>query len=186
MTSSANKGTKQVQLKISFSDAKLGTAKGTAQHIEAETEGPPLCRRRFEMNYLRFKFHWSLSLRAQLTIFPLLVHIMAWHRQGDKPLSEPMIVSLLTHICATRLRLVKYDEPPVRQGKDNRLPQGFVNEIFCTCTLLLLSHPGAQLSWSEPYIPAATNDLHDSSAKGLAICIHILQINCQHYDRKRP
>ena len=27
---------------------------------------------------------------------------MAWRRPGDKPLSEPMMVSLLTHICVTR------------------------------------------------------------------------------------
>ena len=33
---------------------------------------------------------------------PALVQIMAWHRPGDKPLSEPMIVSLPTHICVTR------------------------------------------------------------------------------------
>ena len=31
-----------------------------------------------------------------------LVHIMAWHRPGDKPLSEPVMVSLLTHIYATQ------------------------------------------------------------------------------------
>ena len=33
---------------------------------------------------------------------PTLVQIMAWRRPGDKPLSEPMMVSLLTHICVTR------------------------------------------------------------------------------------
>ena len=33
---------------------------------------------------------------------PALVQIMAWRRPGDKPLSEPMLVSLLTHICVTR------------------------------------------------------------------------------------
>ena len=33
---------------------------------------------------------------------PALVQIMAWHRPGDKPLSEPMLVSLPTHICVTR------------------------------------------------------------------------------------
>ena len=33
---------------------------------------------------------------------PALVQIMAWSRSGDKPLSEPMMVSLLTHICVTR------------------------------------------------------------------------------------
>ena len=31
-----------------------------------------------------------------------LVQIMAWHRIGDKPLSEPMMVRLSTHICVTR------------------------------------------------------------------------------------
>ena len=33
---------------------------------------------------------------------PALVLIMAWHRPGDKPLSEPMLVRSLTHICVTR------------------------------------------------------------------------------------
>ena len=32
---------------------------------------------------------------------PALVQIMAWRRPGDKPLSEPMMVSLQTHICVT-------------------------------------------------------------------------------------
>ena len=38
---------------------------------------------------------------------PALVQIMAWRRPGDKPLSEPMMVNLLTHICATRPQWVK-------------------------------------------------------------------------------
>ena len=33
---------------------------------------------------------------------PALVQIMAWRRSGDKPLSEPMMVCFLTHICVTR------------------------------------------------------------------------------------
>ena len=28
---------------------------------------------------------------------------MAWHQPGDEPLSEPMMVDLLTHVCVTRL-----------------------------------------------------------------------------------
>ena len=31
-----------------------------------------------------------------------LVQIMAWRRPGDRPLSEPMMDSLPTHICVTR------------------------------------------------------------------------------------
>ena len=32
---------------------------------------------------------------------PALVEIMAWPRPGDKPLSEPMLVSLPTHLYAS-------------------------------------------------------------------------------------
>ena len=39
---------------------------------------------------------------------PALVQIMAWRRPGDKPLSEPMEVSLLTHICITRPQWVNW------------------------------------------------------------------------------
>ena len=38
---------------------------------------------------------------------PALVQIMAWRRPGDRPLSEPMMVSLPTHICVTRPQWVK-------------------------------------------------------------------------------
>ena len=40
---------------------------------------------------------------------PALVQIMARRRSGDKPLSEPMMVSLLTHICVTRPQWVSSD-----------------------------------------------------------------------------
>ena len=33
---------------------------------------------------------------------PAMVQIMAWRRPGDKPLSEPMVVSIATHICVVR------------------------------------------------------------------------------------
>ena len=38
------------------------------------------------------------------------MQIIAWRPPGDKPLSEPMMVSLLMHICVTRPQWVK---PPV-------------------------------------------------------------------------
>ena len=43
---------------------------------------------------------------ARINNIPALVQIMAWRRLGDKSLSEPMIVSLLTHICVTRTQWV--------------------------------------------------------------------------------
>ena len=36
-----------------------------------------------------------------------LVQVMAWRRLGDKPLSEPMMLRLPTHICVTRPQWVK-------------------------------------------------------------------------------
>ena len=42
-----------------------------------------------------------------INIIPALVQIMAWQRPGDKPLSELMMIILLTHICATRHHWVK-------------------------------------------------------------------------------
>ena len=36
---------------------------------------------------------------------------MAWRRPGDKPLFEPMMISLLTHICVTRPQWVKTWRP---------------------------------------------------------------------------
>ena len=39
---------------------------------------------------------------------PALVQIVAWRRPGDKPLSEPMMISLPTHICVTRTQWVNH------------------------------------------------------------------------------
>ena len=50
----------------------------------------------------RLRFHWSLYPKVRINNIPALVQIMAWRRPGDKPLSEPMVVNLLTHICVTR------------------------------------------------------------------------------------
>ena len=45
--------------------------------------------------------------KGPINNIPALVQIMAWRRPGDKPLSEAMMVSLLTHICVTWPQWVK-------------------------------------------------------------------------------
>ena len=40
--------------------------------------------------------------RGEINNIPALVQKIAWCRPGDKPLSEPMMVRLPTHICVTR------------------------------------------------------------------------------------
>ena len=44
--------------------------------------------------------------KVRINNIPALVQIiMAWRQPGDKPLSEPMMVSFLMHICITGLRI---------------------------------------------------------------------------------
>ena len=40
--------------------------------------------------------------KGPINNIPVLVQIMAWRRPGNKPLSEAVMVSLLTHICVPR------------------------------------------------------------------------------------
>ena len=53
-----------------------------------------------------YEFRLKFVPKGPINNIPALVQIMAWRRPGDKPLSEPMMVSLLTHICVTRLQWV--------------------------------------------------------------------------------
>ena len=46
--------------------------------------------------------------KGQINNITALVQIMAWRRPYDKPLSEPRMESLVTHICVTRPRWVKH------------------------------------------------------------------------------
>ena len=45
--------------------------------------------------------------KGPINNIPALVQIIAWRRPGDKPLSEPVMVNLPTHICVTRPQWVK-------------------------------------------------------------------------------
>ena len=47
------------------------------------------------------RFLWSLFPKCPTENIPALVQIMAWGWSGDRPLSEPMMVNLLMHICIT-------------------------------------------------------------------------------------
>ena len=45
--------------------------------------------------------------KVRINNIPALVPTMAWRRPGDKPFSELMMASLLTHLCVTRPQSVK-------------------------------------------------------------------------------
>ena len=52
--------------------------------------------------WILIKISLKFVPKGQINNIPALVQIMAWRRPGDKPLSEPMMVNLLTHICFNR------------------------------------------------------------------------------------
>ena len=59
--------------------------------------------------YISIKISLKFVPKGPINNIPALVQIMAWRRTGDKPLSEPMMVSLLKHICVTRPQWVNLD-----------------------------------------------------------------------------
>ena len=52
--------------------------------------------------WISLKISLKCVPKGPINNIPTLVLIMVWHRPSDKPLSEPMIDSSLTHICVTR------------------------------------------------------------------------------------
>ena len=58
--------------------------------------------------------------KGPINNIPALVQIIAWHWPGDKPLSEPLLVSLPKHICVARSQLVNGSE------QDNSITDAFI------------------------------------------------------------
>ena len=57
--------------------------------------------------WISIKISMKFVSKGPINNIPALVQIIVWHRPGDKPLSEPMMVRLPTHICVTRPQWVK-------------------------------------------------------------------------------
>ena len=52
--------------------------------------------------WISIEFSLKFVPKGPIDNIPALVQLMAWRRPGDKPLSEPMMVVLSTHICVTQ------------------------------------------------------------------------------------
>ena len=71
--------------------------------------------------------------KGPINNIPALVQIMAWRRPGDKPLSEPIMVSLTTHICITRPQWVNHNKIPSYmfiQAIPNMLPACIIERLL--------------------------------------------------------
>ena len=65
-------------------------------------------KRNFNENiWISIKISLKFVPKGPINNITALVQIMVWRRSGYKPLSEPMMVSLPTHICVTRPQWVK-------------------------------------------------------------------------------
>ena len=71
----------------------------------------------FKRIFLKEKVRISIKIslkfvpKSAIDNIPELFQIMAWRRPGDKPLSEAMMVSVLTHICVARPQWVNVRWP---------------------------------------------------------------------------
>ena len=81
---------------------------------------------------MHFDSNFKFLPKDPVNNIPALVQIMAWRRPGDKPLSEPMMASLPTHICVTRPQLVNIDYCEIH-----------------TCTTYHLTHCGPVTAYGD-------------------------------------
>ena len=82
--------------------------------------------------WILIKISLKFVSKGPINNIPALVQIMAWRRPGDKPLSERMMLSSLTHICVTRPQWVKAKGTMESQVKHyGEKPQRAV-EMLCT------------------------------------------------------
>ena len=77
--------------------------------------------------------------KVQINNIPALVQIMAWCRPGNKLLSEPMMLSLLTHICVTRPQWVKIGHQDMSPGNGH---QANIPYYMKSCRKRTSSHVG--------------------------------------------
>ena len=73
--------------------------------------------------------------KGPINNIPAMVEIMAWRRPGDKPLSEPMVVTLPTHICVARPQWVK------RSNRTLDLSKCSCHEDLCPSFSVLSTNP---------------------------------------------
>ena len=101
--------------------------------------------------------YWGAILYYRFDDIPASVQIMAWRHPGDKLLSEPMMVSLLTHICITRPQWVK-------QLQSNSVIQTWGPFCWHGLTLIptrICNHMSSKVwwKWMNNFIPHSTVDV---------------------------
>ena len=101
-----------------------------------------------------YEFWLNFVSKVQINSIVELVQIKAWRRPGDKPLSELMMVSLLTHLCVTRPQRVNHKVAPSSWQSWSREICQFIQilpTVLCTqeyyfkCSKIQFSYPNMSL-----------------------------------------
>ena len=79
-----------------------------------------------EKVWIALKISLKFVPMDRINNIPALVQIMAWRRLSDKPLFEPMMVSLLAHISVTRPQWGNKWKPIQRFWKE-------ISNLYCCC-----------------------------------------------------
>ena len=82
--------------------------------------------------WIPIKISLKFVSQGPINNIPALVQIIAWRQPGDKPLSEPMMVRLLTYICVTRPHHslhARFGVSLTHWGRDKN-GQHYANDIF--------------------------------------------------------
>ena len=87
--------------------------------------------------WISIKISLNFVPKGPINNIPSLVQIMAWRRPGDKPLSEPVMVSLPTHICVTRPQWVKDKWHHRSNSNKIKSKQDFQYHVAQNCNFVL-------------------------------------------------
>ena len=97
--------------------------------------------------WIPIKISLKFVPRGPINNIPALVQIMAWRRSGDKPLSEPIMVGLTTHICVTRPQWVN----PLASGRFKWSWISTFHGKFRDCRQRYLLWNGLQMNITGPH-----------------------------------
>ena len=106
--------TNYLDLKITCKGSAVWARNNTVNTLRPRQNGRCFADDSFKRIFLNKNARISIEIslkfapKGPINYIPALAQIMAWRRSGDKPLSEPMMVSLLTHICVTRPLWVQF------------------------------------------------------------------------------
>ena len=138
--------------------------------------------------WISMKISLKFVPKGPINNIPALVQIMAWHRSGDKPLSEPMMVSLPTHICVTRPQWVrwscvsqcqKHQITIMTYYHDNLLAPGIGRchrklLIFKLITSIDVKLPSAE--WPQTLLLISQHSLSGSMLTNIYLCRHMASL----------